>query len=102
MRESDYADIQVNLMIGACRFRDLLKITGGDVAAAAVGYNAGISSSSFKQLMSGRAIESEEASNYPTKIFHLNEKAKKSPKKSNKPVAFIRQTSENEGESDAD
>ena len=76
IKDSDLYDTEISLILGACHFRELLKITNGNITAALVGYNSGISSESFKQLMAGKNIDNTETASYATKIMYLHQKAK--------------------------
>ena len=80
LSDSDYTDTEMNLMLGACQFRELLRSTGGNVAAALVAYNSGRSSQSLRQLTAGASIENTETASYATRAFFLQQKVKKSTK----------------------
>ena len=73
----DPADLEVaeiNLMVGACRFRALLEIFKGQVSLALVGYNAGQNSNQVKQLQELRNLSTVETSSYLSKFYYLKEK----------------------------
>jgi len=66
--------IELNLMAGACAFKQLLELNKGNTVAALVSYNAGMSSTSFKSLLKGLNIANTETASYPSKILYLKEK----------------------------
>lgn len=65
----DIQDTEVNLHLGACLFKDLLKVTGNTYLAAA-SYNAGGASASVKNLKDLKAAVPETA-NYVAKLAIL-------------------------------
>lgn len=71
---SDLHLIELNLMAGACAFKQLLELNGGNTVAALVSYNSGMSSTSFKNLLKGLNIANTETASYPSKILYLKEK----------------------------
>lgn len=75
-RIEDLRHIELQLRIGACTFRQLLKVTNGNTSAALVGYNAGINSASFQALVKGKSIQNTEAANYVTKHKYLTDKVR--------------------------
>lgn len=73
---SDLDITEINLLIGACRFRHLLEIFNGQTSLALVAYNAGQNSNQIKQLKDLRNLSSVETSSYLSKWFYLKDKTK--------------------------
>lgn len=73
---ADLQQIEFQLQAGACAFKQLLEMTGGNTTAALVAFNAGTSSVAFKALMRGANIANVESANYATKHSYLLEKVK--------------------------
>lgn len=71
---ADLQLVELNLMAGACAFKQLLELNGGNTVAALVSYNSGMSSVSFKSLLKGLNIANTETASYPSKILYLKEK----------------------------
>lgn len=71
---ADLQLVELNLMAGACAFKQLLELNGGNTVAALVSYNSGMSSTSFKNLLKGLNIANTETASYPSKILYLKEK----------------------------
>jgi len=71
---SDLDIAEINLLIGACRFRHLLEIFNGQTSLALVAYNAGASSNQIKQLQELRNLSTVETSSYISKWLFLKEK----------------------------
>lgn len=71
---SDLDIAEINLLIGACRFRHLLEVFNGQTSLALVAYNAGSSSNQIKQLQELRNLSTVETSSYISKWFFLKEK----------------------------
>jgi soluble lytic murein transglycosylase-like protein len=83
---TELSDVEINLSLGACQFRELINTLDGNTAAALVAYNAGQNSQSLKQLLSGSTILNQEAANYPSKAFFLRTKADLEEQKDAKPA----------------
>lgn len=62
----DLADSQVNLLVGACRFRELMLFYEGDVTLALAAYNSGQGSSTVK-----KAASSDVRTGHPETIGYL-------------------------------
>ena len=75
VRQEDLKNPEVNLLVGACRFKALLDNFDGNTAAALVAYNAGAASDQLKQLKSLRNITNTESSSYVAKWLYLKDKA---------------------------
>lgn len=71
---SDIEMAEINLLVGACRFRHLLEIFSGQTSLALVAYNAGASSNQIKQLQELRNLSTVETSSYISKWLFLKEK----------------------------
>ena len=67
--------IDVNLLVGACRFKALLDKLNSNVALALVAYNAGANSDQLKQLKTLNNITNVETSSYVAKYTFLRSKA---------------------------
>lgn len=75
VRQEDLKNPEINLLVGACRFKVLLDTFNGNTAAALVAYNAGAGSDQLKQLKSLRNITNVESSSYVAKWLYLKNKA---------------------------
>lgn len=75
VRSEDLKNADINLLIGACRFKSLLDTFNGNTAAALVAYNAGSASDQLKQLKSLRNITNTESSSYVVKWLYLKNMA---------------------------
>jgi soluble lytic murein transglycosylase-like protein len=75
VRQEDLKNPEINLLVGACRFKALLDAFNGNTAAALVAYNAGAGSDQLKQLKSLRNITNVESSSYVAKWLYLKNKA---------------------------
>lgn len=73
--KNDVADMEINLIIGACRFKALLASYEGEVTSAVAAYNAGKSAKSLKELQSLTNITNTETVNYITKFAHVKSRA---------------------------
>lgn len=78
-KPADLADVELNLYLGACFYRDLLesKLINGNPVAAQTAYNSGQNGESLKNLMAQRAITNLETSNYSTMISYKKEEARR-------------------------
>jgi hypothetical protein len=73
--QGDLLNHDVNLYVGACRFKALLDKLNSNIALALVAYNAGQNSSQLKQLKSLNNITNIETSSYVAKYTFLRSKA---------------------------
>ena len=71
----DLDNHDINLLVGACRFKALLDSLNSNVALALVAYNAGQNSNQLKQLKSLSNITNVETSSYIAKYTFLRSKA---------------------------
>lgn len=71
VKPTDLVEIEQNLTLGACQFRELLNVLDGNIASALVAYNAGLSSGSLKELRSLKNIANTETASYVTKYTYL-------------------------------
>ncbi len=69
---SDVGVQAVNLRLGACHFRHLLEVTGGNIPLALASYNAGASSKTAAKLKAG-ATGAAETSGYLARHYVLTE-----------------------------
>lgn len=60
----DLTDVNTNLMLGACLFRELIEDLHGNVALALGAYNAGKNSLALKEMRGLRAISNVETKDY--------------------------------------
>jgi len=74
-RPADLQDVELNLTLGACFYRDLLEKLNGNTVAAETAYNGGEYSESLKSLLAQRQIKNMETSNYATAIAFKKEEA---------------------------
>lgn len=74
-RPADLQDVELNLTLGACYYRDLLEKLNGNTVAAETAYNGGESSAALKSLLAQRQIQNTETSNYATAIAYKTEEA---------------------------
>jgi soluble lytic murein transglycosylase-like protein len=74
--EKDIHETEVNLTLGACYFKELLKNLNNNVAAALVGYNAGTASMSLKQIQNLVNITNQETVNYVSRFTYVYQEAK--------------------------
>jgi len=81
VRPEDLKNPDINLLVGACRFKALLDNFNGNTAAALVAYNAGLASDQLKQLKSLKNITNVESSSYVVKWLYLKDKADAQMKK---------------------
>jgi soluble lytic murein transglycosylase-like protein len=72
----DLNDQEINITLGACLFKSLVK-DYNNVALAAAAYNAGKASKQVKQLSKGIWIDNHETANYVAKLFVRAEEIKK-------------------------
>jgi membrane-bound lytic murein transglycosylase MltF len=75
LKDSDLIYPDINLVLGACRFRELLEAFNGQPVPALVAYNAGLASNQLKQLQGLRNISNEETSNYVVRWTYLKDLA---------------------------
>jgi hypothetical protein len=75
---------EINLMVSACRFRNLMDIFKGQISLALVGYNAGASSNQIKQLQELRTLSTTETANYIVRFAFVQERAEIETKKPTK------------------
>ena len=66
VEQKDLADSQVNLLIGACRFRELMLHYEGDPTLALAAYNSGMDSSTVK-----KAAQADIRTGHPETIGYL-------------------------------
>lgn len=85
LEAGDIKDPELNLRLGACLFRDLLREFEGNTALALSGYNSGAGSGTTKKLAAG-GNGVEETNGYLARHYVLSEKLKEvsSAKKSEK------------------
>ena len=79
--KNEIMDTEMNLIIGACRFKTLLASYEGEVTSAVAAYNAGKGAKSLKELQSLTNITNEETVNYIAKFAHVKSKADVQEKK---------------------
>lgn len=82
----DLDNHDINLLIGACRFKALLDTLNSNVALALVAYNAGQNSNQLKQLKSLNNITNIETSSYIAKYTFLRSKADQHKKETQKDI----------------
>lgn len=70
-RDSDLSYSDVNLVIGACRLKSLIKLYPEGMARVLVAYNAGTASAQMKQLEGLANIANVETSSYVVKYDYL-------------------------------
>lgn len=75
-KSADLMDVELNLYLGACFYRDLLEKLGGNITSAQVAYNGGLAGAGIKALLAQQNITNQENSNYPTQISYKKEEAK--------------------------
>lgn len=75
-KQADLLDVELNLYLGACYYRDLLEKLGGNITSAQVAYNGGLYGSGLKSLLAQKNINNTENSNYPTQISYKKEEAR--------------------------
>lgn len=80
IRDADFIHPDVNLILGACRFKALLETFGGQPVPALVAYNAGLASNQLKQLQSLREITNTETASYVVKWAYVKDQADKQTK----------------------
>lgn len=73
IQENDLKLMEINLIVGGCRFRALLETFNGLVSPALVAYNAGVNSDQLKQLKSLKNMVNVETSSYINKWFYVKE-----------------------------
>ena len=72
---ADLQDVELNLTLGACFYKDLLEKLNGNTIAAETAYNGGEYSESLKSLLAQRQIKNTETSNYAIAISYKKEEA---------------------------
>jgi hypothetical protein len=77
LRDEDLIHPDVNLILGACRFKALLDAFNGQPVPALVAYNAGLASNQLKQLQSLREITNTETASYVVKWAYVKGQADK-------------------------
>jgi hypothetical protein len=75
-KQADLLDVELNLYLGACYYRDLLEKLGGNTTSAQVAYNGGLYGAGLKSLLAQQNISNTENSNYPTQISYKKEEAR--------------------------
>ena len=75
-KSQDLMDVELNMYLGACFYRDLLEKLGGNTTSAQVAYNGGLYGAGLKALLSQKNIANQENSNYPVQISYKKEEAK--------------------------
>lgn len=73
--KTDIMDVDTNLTLGACRFKELLLSYEGEVYTALAAYNAGKNAKSLKELQSLANITNMETVNYISKFAHVKSRA---------------------------
>lgn len=81
LRDEDLIHPDVNLILGACRFKALLDAFNGQPVPALVAYNAGLASNQLKQLQSLREITNTETASYVVKWIYVKDQADKQTEK---------------------
>jgi soluble lytic murein transglycosylase-like protein len=81
-KDDDLFDIETNLLLGACQFRELSKELDNP-ALALVAYNAGQSAAAIKQMKSQSNIQNIETANYVSKFTYLKSEAESNVNKTN-------------------
>lgn len=81
LRDEDMIHPDVNLILGACRFKALLDAFNGQPVPALVAYNAGLASNQLKQLQSLREITNTETASYVVKWIYVKDQADKQTEK---------------------
>lgn len=78
-KPADLVDVELNLYLGACFYRDLLenKLINGNPVAAQTAYNSGQNGAALKNLLAQRAITNTETSNYSTMISYKKEEVRR-------------------------
>lgn len=77
----DLADSQVNLIVGACRFRELMTYYEGDPALALAAYNSGLNSPTVRKTASSDVRTGHpETVGYLAAAFVLNQRMNRSVK----------------------
>lgn len=77
IRDSDLFHPDINLILGACRFKALLDAFNGQPVPALVAYNAGLASNQLKQLQSLREITNTETASYVVRWVYVKDQADK-------------------------
>jgi hypothetical protein len=77
LRDQDLIHPDINLILGACRFKALLDTFKGQPVPALVAYNAGLASNQLKQLQSLREITNTETASYVVKWVYVKDQADK-------------------------
>ena len=77
-KPADIMDMELNLYLGACYYRDLLdnKLINNNPIAAQVAYNSGQNGDSLKNLLAQRSISNSETNNYSVMIGYKKEEAR--------------------------
>jgi hypothetical protein len=81
LRDEDMIHPDVNLILGACRFKALLDAFSGQPVPALVAYNAGLASNQLKQLQSLKEITNTETASYVVKWIYVKDQADKQTEK---------------------
>lgn len=87
LRDQDLVHPDVNLILGACRFKALLDTFNGQPVPALVAYNAGLASNQLKQLQSLREITNTETASYVVKWVYVKDQADKQTSKRKEKVS---------------
>ena len=69
--KEDIYDVEINLTLGACLYRELLGNFDGNNALALVAYNSGAKSRAISELSELRNITNIETANYVTKFSYV-------------------------------
>lgn len=91
-RQTDLQDVELNLYLGACFYRDLLEKLHGNTTAAEVAYNGGEYSDSLKSLLAQHNIQNTETSNYATAISYKVGEAQNTQEQIEKSMVESKQT----------
>jgi hypothetical protein len=98
IRDQDFAHPDINLILGACRFKALLDTFNGQPVPALVAYNAGLASNQLRQLQSLREITNTETASYVVKWVYVKDQADKQTLKRKEKVKIRIKTGDGESE----
>jgi len=87
--KADLMDIDTNLTLGSCRFKELLVSYDGEVYTALAAYNAGKNAKSLKELQALTNITNIETVNYISRFAHVKSKADIQEKKNEQNIAPV-------------
>lgn len=88
LRDSDLINQDINLILGACRFKALLDAFNGQPVPALVAYNAGLASNQLKQLQAMREITNTETASYVVKWVYVKDQADKQAEKNKEKITI--------------